>query len=108
VRPIFAVYNITGCGGVYRRNALTPSFVTLGSGPTRDDFRTTHVGLPNQTSSCKPSARPNRTYANFMAENAPILVHRGGSLRKGSVSKATGKLSDSSRPVFQLVQEQLT
>ena len=31
-----------------------------GSGPTHDDFRTTHVGLPNQTASSKPSARPNR------------------------------------------------
>jgi hypothetical protein len=30
--------------------------VGLGSGPTRDDFRTTHVGLPNQNASCKPSA----------------------------------------------------
>jgi hypothetical protein len=45
--------------------------VILGSGPTHDDFRTTHVGLPNQTASCKPSARPNRIYANFVAENAP-------------------------------------
>jgi hypothetical protein len=39
-----------------------------GSGPTRDDCRTTHAGLPNQTASCKPSARPNRIYANFVAE----------------------------------------
>jgi hypothetical protein len=31
-----------------------------GSGPTRDDCRTTDAGLPNQTASCKPSARPNR------------------------------------------------
>jgi len=42
-----------------------------GSGPARDDCRTTHAGLPNQTASCKPSSRPNRIYANFVAENAP-------------------------------------
>jgi hypothetical protein len=42
----------------------------FGSGPTHDDFRTTRVGPPNQTASCKPSARPNRIYVNFVAENA--------------------------------------
>jgi hypothetical protein len=36
-------------------------------------------GFPNQTASCKPSARPNRIYANFVAENAPtggLTSHR--------------------------------
>jgi hypothetical protein len=40
----------------------------LGSSPTRDDFRTTRVGPPNQTASMKPSARPNRIYENFVAK----------------------------------------
>jgi hypothetical protein len=44
-----------------------------GSGPTRDDEP------PNQTASCKPSVRPNRIYASFVAENAPT----GGRLPDG-------------------------
>jgi hypothetical protein len=30
--------------------------------------------FPNQTSSCKTSVRPNRNYANFVAENAPLAA----------------------------------
>ena len=37
-------------------------------GPTRDVFRTTHVGS-NQTAG--PTAWPNRIYANFVAKTAP-------------------------------------
>lgn len=48
----------------------------LGSSPTRDDFRTTRVGPPNQTASMKPSARPNRIYENFVAETAHTKAQR--------------------------------
>jgi hypothetical protein len=46
----------------------------LGSGPTHDDFRTTHAGLPNRAAGYKPSVRPNRIYANFVAKNASTRI----------------------------------
>jgi hypothetical protein len=63
-------HNAPACTGVL--TCPRPS----GSGPTRDDCRTTHAGLPNQTASCKPSVRPNRIYVNFVAENAPPRTPR--------------------------------
>jgi hypothetical protein len=61
---------------LYRsRNSLSLQVRVLashrGKRPDARHFRTTRVGLPNQTASCKPSARPNRIYLNFVAENAP-------------------------------------